>query len=165
MPTDEENPPPMLAFSCTVTKLAGGVPVNSLKCKLTNAAHSATPSRNCCILAAVIVPFETCVGSNRYGTIPAGHLNAVPGGVSIVGEGPWLLRACSSTNLWRNTLRSSGFIPTSPNGTIFWPGFTVASTRSITAMSQAFLESVSCDPWGGAVNARRKGIKNKKKEA
>src|SRR5262249_16385581 len=134
----------------TVTKFGGIVPVNSLKWRLAKAAHSATPSRNCCILAAVIVPFETCVGSNRYGTVPEGHLNAVPGGVSKVGEGPSLLLPCSSTNLGRKALRTCGFIPTSPNGTVFWPGFTVASTRSITAMSQAFFEAGSFDPDGGA---------------
>src|SRR6516225_4313780 len=101
MPTDEENPPSLPDISCTVTKLGGGVPVNSLKCKFANPAHSATPSRNCCILAAVMVPFETWVGSNRYGTVPAGHLNAVPGGVSTAGDGPSPLGVCSSTNLWR----------------------------------------------------------------
>src|SRR5207244_3590793 len=125
-----------------------------------DAAHSATPSRNCCIFAAVMVPFETCVGSNRYGTVPEGHLNAVPGGVSAAGEGPWLFPPCSSTNFWRNALRTSGFIPTSPNRTIFWPGFTVASALSITPMSQAFFKGGALDPDGGA--ARRPTERNEK---
>ena len=163
MPTEEENPPPRLAFSCTVTKFGGVAPVNSLKCTFADAAHSATASRNCCILAAVMVPFETCVGSNRYGTVPDGHLNAVPGGVSAMGDGPWLLPPCSSTNFWRNARNTSGFIPTSPNGTICWPGFTVASALSITPMSQAFFKSGSSDPGTAAAKEPADRNKNKKK--